>query len=94
MLFLDDGASVCSSVTEDNTRALREQDSLLHKAQLLELQERLVKARNEGQELGELKQNEEVKTLQSELGAKSKCVHEIMFYTFSCQCILTHIFSF
>ena len=66
--------SVCSSVDD---RILIDQNSL-HKAQLLELQDRLVKARNEGQELGECKQTEEIKTLQSELGAKSKYIYMYM----------------
>ena len=68
-----DSLSIDNSADESVSEYLKNQDQdSLYKAQLDEIREKLVKARKEGQEAAEIKTIGEIKSLKSQLGAKSK----------------------
>ena len=72
--FADMYDEVLSVSSTDETFTHLQDENSLYKAQLQEVQGRLAKARKEGQEAAEKKSVGEIKSLRTQLGAKSKYV--------------------
>ena len=72
--FADMYDEVLSVSSTDEAFTHLQDENSLYKAQLQEVQGRLAKARKEGQEAAEKKSVGEIKSLRTQLGAKSKYV--------------------
>ncbi len=84
LLFIVNYDDDSISSTDEVVSSLKDQNSI-YKAQLQEIQGRLVKARQEGQEAAENKTVGEIQSLHTQLGAKSKCVNKLCYVCY-CYC--------